>query len=320
MSEQRGLALGIDLGGTAVKVGVVNHRGVIVGRGHRATEPEKGVSGVVANMALAVDDALAAAGVSKAELDGAGVGAPGICNTAEGVVVSAGNLFWKDVPLAPLLGERIGLPVKLDNDANCAALGEQWCGAARGSNHVVLFTLGTGVGGGLILNGRIYEGFAGWAGELGHMPAVASGHPCTCGRAGCLETVASATAMAREARKAMGEHRAPIMEMLAREQGGQIDARVVILAAQQGEPAAREILYQAGEYLGLASASLVSALNPELIVVGGGASRAGEFLLEPMRRVINERAMPGPASVVQVVAATLGNDAGLIGAASLVWR
>jgi len=320
MSDRNGLALGIDLGGTAVKVGVVNRRGEIVGRGHRATEPEKGVSGVVANMALAVDDALVAAGVSKTDLAGAGVGAPGTCNTAEGVVVSAGNLHWENVPLAPLLSERIGLPVMLDNDANCAALGEQWCGAAHGSNHVLLFTLGTGVGGGLILNGKIYGGFAGWAGELGHMPIVPDGAPCTCGRAGCLETVASATAMAAAARREIEAGRAPLMARIASEQSGHVDARVVITAAQQGDAPAVAILRQVGEYLGLASASLVGALNPELIVVGGGASKGGEHLLEPMRRVISERAMPGPASVVRVVAATLGNDAGLIGAASLVWR
>lgn len=319
MSEQKGLALGIDLGGTAVKVGVVNHRGVIVGRGHRATEVEKGADGVVSNMALAAEDALKAAGVSMDELDGVGVGAPGICDAPRGIVVSAGNLHWKNVPVAPLLSARLGLPVKLENDANCAALGEQWCGAARGSNHVVLFTLGTGVGGGLILDGRIYGGATGWAGELGHMPILEDGPACTCGRSGCLETLASATAMGVAARKVIEAGQSEAMARIAREQG-HVDARVVITAANEGDEAARGILRQVGEYLGLASASLVSALNPELIVVGGGASRGGEFVLEPMRQVIATRAMPGPSDMVKVVAATLGNDAGLIGAASLVWR
>lgn len=319
MSEQKGLALGIDLGGTAVKVGVVNHRGVIIGRGHRATEVEKGADGVVANMALAAEDALKAAGVSIGDLDGVGVGSPGICDAPRGIVVSAYNLHFKNVPVAHLLSERLGLPVKLENDANCAALGEQWCGAARGSNHVVLFTLGTGVGGGLILDGRIFGGSTGWAGELGHMPILEDGPACTCGRLGCLETLASATAMGVAARKAIEAGQSEVMARIAREQG-HVDARVVITAANEGDEAARTILRQVGEYLGLASAALVSALNPELIVVGGGASRGGEFILEPMRQVIARRAMPGPSDIVKVVAATLGNDAGLIGAASLVWR
>ncbi|MFZ5827573.1 MAG: ROK family protein [Bacillota bacterium] len=320
MPEQKGLALGIDLGGTTVKVGVVSHDGAIVGRAQRPTEVEKGPEGVVTNMALAVSDALHAAGVGQDDLEGVGIGSPGICDAPRGVVVRSGNLHWRNVPVGLMLSQRLGIPVKLENDANCAALGEQWCGAARGANHVVLFTLGTGVGGGLILDGRIYGGSNGWAGELGHMPVVDEGLPCTCGAVGCLETVASATAMGTLGRQAVEAGRAPVMERLAREHGGRVDARVVILAAREGEEAARAILRSAGEYLGLASAALISALNPELIVVGGGASQGGEFLLEPMRQVIARRAMPGPSETAKVVAATLGNDAGLIGAASLVWR
>lgn len=319
MSEQKGLALGIDLGGTSVKVGVVNHRGGIVGRGQRATEVEKGARGVIANIALAVDDALAAAGVTIDQLDGAGMGSPGICDTRNGTVLRSGNLHWENVPVAPLLSEKLGLPVMLENDANAAALGEQWCGAAAGCNHVIMFTLGTGVGGGLILNGRIYSGSYGWAGELGHIPVVKDGPSCTCGAYGCLETVASATAMGVAAKQAIDAGQSATMARIAQEQG-HVDARVAILAAQQGDEAAIAILRQAGEYLGWASAMLVSALNPELIVIGGGASKGGEFLLEPIRQVIARRAMPGPREVVKVVAATLGNDAGLIGAASLVWR
>lgn len=319
MSEQKGLALGIDLGGTAVKVGVVNHRGVIVGRGQRATEVEKGVDGVIANIALAVEDALKAADVTKEQLDGAGMGSPGICDTKNGVVVRSGNLYWKNVPVGPLLSEKLGLPVKLENDANAAALGEQWCGAGRGSNHMVMFTLGTGVGGGLILDGRIYSGSHGWAGELGHIPMMEDGPACTCGAQGCLETLASATAMGAAAKKAIEAGQSEAMAKIAAEQG-YVDARVTILAAQQGDAAAQAILRQVGEYLGLASSMLVGALNPEMIVIGGGASKAGDFVLDPIRQVIARRAMPGPREVVKVVAATLGNDAGLIGAASLVWR
>ena len=320
MSEQQRLALGIDLGGTAVKVGIVTHEGAIIGRGHRATEAPLGVEAVVGNMARAARDAMASAGLTVADLEGAGIGAPGICNGPAGVVVEAVNLFWRNVAVSQLLGTELGLPAYLDNDANCAALGEQWCGAARGSDHMLMITLGTGVGGGLILGGQIYHGFKGWAGEFGHMPAVEDGPPCNCGRRGCLETVASATAMAAAANWAIADGRAPVLARMAKEQDGHVDARLVITAARAGDRPALQILETVAAHLGVAVAGLVSALNPELVVIGGGASRAGDLLLEPLRTVVGSRAMPGPAGAVRIIAAELGNDAGLIGAASLVWR
>lgn len=320
MSEQRRLALGIDLGGTAIKAGVVTHKGEIIGRGERPTEVQLGAGGVVTNMALAARAALEAAGLSVSDVEGIGVGAPGICDANRGVVVNAVNLFWKDVAVADMLRQALGVPAFIDNDANCAILGEQWCGAATGSNHALMLTLGTGVGGGLILDGRIYHGYRGWAGEFGHMPCVADGPACNCGRTGCVETVASASAMANAARREIEAGRAPYMAERAREQGGKVDARLVIMAARAGDEPARTILRVVGEHLGHAVAGLVSALNPELVVVGGGGSHAGDFVLEPMRATVRAKAMPGPADVVRIVAAELGNDAGLIGAASLVWR
>lgn len=320
MPAGTGLALGIDLGGTAIKVGVVNRAGEILARASRATEAETGPEGVVERIALAVMDALHACGRELSDLDGVGVGTPGICDAARGLVRSSGNLGWKEVPLGRLLSRRLGVPVRLENDANCAAWGEQWCGAARGCDDVILFTLGTGVGGALILGGRLYSGASGWAGELGHIRVMPDGPPCSCGLSGCLETVASAAAMGRAGQEAVAAGRSPAMARIAAAQGGQVDARAVIAAAREGDAAAAEILRRAGEYLGQASAMLISALNPALIVVGGGGAYAGDFLLEPMRRVIAEQAMPGPAGVVRVVQAALGNDAGLIGAATSVWR
>lgn len=320
MAEQKRLALGIDLGGTAIKVGVVTHKGQIIGRGERPTEVQSGVAGVIANMARAARDAMGDAGVTVRDLDGAGVGAPGICDGQQGVVVDAVNLGWHNVEAADLLKAQLGVPIFLDNDANCAALGEQWCGAASGSHHTLMITLGTGVGGGLVLDGKIYHGFRGWAGEFGHMPAVEDGPPCNCGRRGCLETVASATAMANAARREIEAGRAPYMAEKAAEQGGKVDARLVIYAARAGDQPAQAVLRQAGEHLGNVVAGLVCALNPELVVIGGGGSHAGDFVLEPLRQVVRRKAMEGPGTVVRIVSAELGNDAGLIGAASLVWR
>ncbi|HYG56822.1 MAG TPA: ROK family glucokinase [Symbiobacteriaceae bacterium] len=320
MTEQKRLALGVDLGGTAIKAGVVTHKGEIIGRGERATEVHLGAAGVVGNMARAAQAAMEAACIAVGDLEGAGIGAPGICDGPRGVVVEAVNLHWKNIPVAEMLKAELDIPVFLDNDANCAMLGEQWCGAAMGSNHALMLTLGTGVGGGLILDGRIYHGFRGWAGEFGHMPAVADGLPCNCGRRGCLETVASASAMANTARREIEAGRAPYMAERAKEQGGKVDARLVITAARAGDEPARKVLRDAGEHLGLLLAGLVTALNPELVVVGGGGSHAGDFVLEPARELVRARAMPGVADVVRIVPAELGNDAGLIGAASLVWR
>ena len=320
MPSGTGLALGIDLGATAIKAGVVNRAGEILARASRATEPETGPEGVAERIARAAMSALQAAGRDLGDLDGVGVGTPGICDAGRGVVISSGNLRWKEVPLAELLSRRLGVPVRLENDANCAAWGEQWCGAARGCEDVILFTLGTGVGGALILGGRVYSGATGWAGELGHIRVAPDGPPCGCGLAGCLETFASAAAMARAGQEAVAAGRSPAMARLAAAQEGRVDARVVITAAREGDAAATEILRRAGEYLGQVAAGLVSALNPALIVVGGGGAYAGDLLLEPMRRAIAAQALPGPADIVRVVRATLGNDAGLIGAATLVWR
>lgn len=314
----RGLALGIDLGGTAIKAGVVDRSGVVIVRGERPTEVGRGVAGVVANLAAVAAETARAAGVALSELDGVGIGAPGICDGPAGVVVNAVNLGWRDVAVARLLAEATGAPAFVENDANCAALGEQWCGAAKGSRHVMLLTVGTGVGGGLILNGQIYQGFSGWAGEIGHMAVVDDGLACNCGRRGCLETVASATAIAAAARDAVATGRAPRLAEMS--QSAALDTRLVIQAARDGDEPARAILAQAGTYLGKAVAALVTVLNPELVVIGGGGSAAGQLLLEPLRATVERRSMPGPASVVRVVAAQLGNDAGLIGAASLVWR
>jgi len=320
MPAGTGLALGIDLGGTAIKAGVVSRAGEILSRASRATEPETGPEGVADRIAITAREALQACGLTLGDVDGVGVGTPGICDAARGVVVSSGNLGWREVPLAALLRHRLGVPVRLENDANCAAWGEQWCGAARGVDDVILFTLGTGVGGALILGGRVYRGAAGWAGELGHIRVAPDGPRCACGLTGCLEAVASAAAMARDGQAAVAAGRSPAMARLSAGQAGRVDARVVIAAAREGDAAASAILRRAGAYLGQAAAMLVSALNPALIVVGGGGAYAGDLLLEPMRRAIAEQAMPGPAGVVRVVQAALGNDAGLIGAATLAWR
>lgn len=312
-------ALGIDLGGTSVKTGVVDREGRIIARAEVDTEAAKGVATVVANMAAGARQAVEAAGLSMAQIGGAGIGTPGICNVSAGEVVMAPNLGWRNVPICDLLGQELGIPVTLENDANCAALGEQWCGAAKGHQHVVMVTIGTGVGGGLILNGQIYSGAKGWAGEIGHVPAAPEGPICGCGQVGCLETVASATSIGRYAQEAIDAGSAPYLAKRAAELG-KVDARLVIYAAREGDEGARAILERVAEHLGRTLGGLVSVLNPEAIVIGGGGSAAGDLLLEPLRAVLKRCALPDPAAFVRVLPATLGNDAGLIGAAALLLR
>lgn len=312
-------ALGIDLGGTSIKTGVVDRTGKIIAQAEVPTEAAKGVHTVILNMAESARQAVAKAGLSLTQVAGAGIGTPGICNVPDGEVVMAPNLGWRNIPICDLLGKELGIPVTLENDANCAALGEQWCGAAKGAQDVVMVTIGTGVGGGLILGGRIYSGAKGWAGEIGHMPTVDDGPVCGCGQVGCLETVASATAIGRFAQEAIDAGQAPYLVKRAAELG-KVDARLVIYAAREGDEVALSILQKVAGYLGKVLGGLVSALNPEAIVIGGGASAAGELLLEPLRAVIKTKSLPDPAEYVRVLTATLGNDAGLIGAAALVLR
>lgn len=315
-------AIGVDLGGTKVAAGVVDANGRILGKGHRATEVHRGTGAVLQNLELAIREALdRCPRPVREQVRGVGVGAPGIIDAATGTVLLAPNLRWQDVPLPALLAARLGQPVRLENDANCAALGEQWAGAAAGRRHVLMVTLGTGVGGGLILDGHLYRGARGLAGEIGHIPVEANGPPCGCGGRGCLELYASASAIAARGREAVAAGQGEAIRHHARRLArGQVTARAVLAAAQRGDATAVGIIRGAAARLGWVLAGLVNALNPEMIVIGGGLARAGALLLEPLRAEVDRRSLAGPARQVELVTARLGNEAGLVGAATLVWR
>ncbi|MDR7537326.1 MAG: ROK family protein [Armatimonadota bacterium] len=303
--------LGVDLGGTKILAAVVDETGR-VGATARAATPQAGPPAVVEAIAATADRALAAAGVSRAAVRAAGVGAPGPADPATGVVFAPPNLQgWRDVPLAALVRERLGMPVAVENDANAAALGEHWVGAGRGVDDLLYITVGTGVGGGLILRGQLYTGVSGTAGEIGHMVLVPGGPRCACGRLGCLEAVASGSAIVREARAALAAGRP---SMLAG--ASALDAREVARAAAEGDPLAREVFARAAGYLGLAAANLVNLLNPAMLIIGGGVARAGELLLGPVRRIVQAEAFERPAAAVQIVPAALGLHAGAVGAAA----
>jgi glucokinase len=260
---------------------------------------------------------VAAARAARPGLCAVGLGIPATIDRERGVAVSAVNLPIRDLPIRDLASERTGLPAFVDNDANVAALAEHLYGAARGADNVVMLTIGTGIGGGLILDGEVYRGATGAAAELGHTVIEIDGPPCqgNCPGRGCVETLASGTALGREGRQAAErEPGSALGKMLA--EGHEIDGRAVTEAAVAGDAAATAVFDLIGTRLGVALASFANIFDPELIVIGGGVIAAGDLLLEPARRELRARALQ-PMSRTPVVAAELGEDAGMIGAAAM---
>ncbi len=300
--------LAIDLGGTQIRA-VVATLASLEGRVACATPAEEGPAAVVEAIVGAVRQSLALAGLAGMP-EAVGIAAPGPLHGAKGVVFSPPNLKgWRDVPLAGMLAAQFGRPVFLIKDANAAAVAEHRLGAGRGVDTLIYMTVSTGIGGGLILDGRVFEGPDGTAGEVGHMTVDLNGPICNCGNRGCVEAVASGTAIARLAaeRVATGELRLP--------PGAALTAASVYAAAAARDPGARAITDAVGRALGLACVGLVHLFNPERIILGGGLTHAGPLLLEPVRAMLERHAMPIPRARVRVVTAALGEDVSLWGAA-----
>ncbi|TRY24055.1 ROK family glucokinase [Brevibacillus sp. LEMMJ03] len=314
------IIVGVDVGGTAIKMALLDNDGAILAKTQEPTPVADGEDSVLQKVADMAMDMLRRHGFAKEQVAGIGVGIPGPIDTANGVVHQAVNLHWKrPVRLRDKLQALTGLPVAVDNDANTAALGEMWRGAGQGAKDLVLITLGTGVGGGVILHGKVVNGINGVGGEIGHITMVPEGGPvCNCGKTGCLETYASATAIIREGRKAAQEGTSPLLaEALARH--GDVKAKDVLEAAKAGDAAALAIADQAAFYLGLALSHLAITLNPAKFVIGGGVAAAGEFLFSRVRESFR-RFVPFSYVVesTEILPATLGNDAGVIGAGWLI--
>lgn len=305
-------AIGADLGGTKMLVGVVDSSQRVL---HRGQEPSHGQSGeeVLALLEREIREALAA----QPDAVTAGLGIPCTIDRRRGVAINAVNLPLSDVPIRDRMRERLPIPVYIDNDANVAALAEQLYGAARGARDVVMLTVGTGIGGGLVLDGEIYRGSLGAGAELGHMVIDSDGPECqgSCPNRGCVEALASGTALGREGRAAAEREPDSALGRLV-EKNEAVDGRAVTAAALAGDRAAREVMTLVGRRLGVALSSYANIFNPDVIVVGGGVSAAGELLLEPARAELRARALP-PMNATPVVPAQLGPDAGMIGAAAM---
>jgi glucokinase len=311
--------IGVDLGGTTTKLAIVNVYGEILHKWEIPTDISEHGKYITVNIAKAIDAKLKELGEPKSRLLGIGMGAPGPVNDANGSIYEAINLGWQNYPLKDVLEMETSLPAFIDNDANIAALGEMWKGAGNGAKDLVCVTLGTGVGGGVIANGSLVHGASGAAGEIGHIIVVTeNGAACNCGNEGCLETVASATGIVRLAKEALGQYKGKSMLHDIAADHGNLSAKDIFDCARKGDPLSNEILQQVSRYLGLALANVANALNPEKIVIGGGVSKAGDQLLKPVKEWFGKYAFKRVRESTEIDIATLGNDAGVIGAAWLV--
>ncbi|WP_394237206.1 ROK family glucokinase [Niallia oryzisoli] len=306
--------VGVDLGGTTIKMAFISMDGEIKHSWEIATDTSEKGRQIPASISRSIDEKLAEFMKTKDRLIGIGIGAPGPVNEDDGSLEVAVNLGWENFPLQEILERETSLPVAVENDANVAALGEMWKGAGNGAKNLLCVTLGTGVGGGIIVNGEIVHGTNGAGGEIGHITSVPiGGAPCNCGKKGCLETIASATGIVRLAKE---ELLTASEDSLLRDYKG-ITAKLVFDAAKEGDKLANRVIEQVVFHLGLALANLANGLNPEKIVIGGGVSKAGGALLEPLKTAFTPFAFPRVAQGVEIVPATLGNQAGVIGAAWL---
>ncbi|GMB07631.1 glucokinase [Thermolongibacillus altinsuensis] len=311
--------VGVDLGGTTVKLAFVNIYGEIIHKWEIPTDRSEQGKNITTDIAKAIDEKLRELDESKSRLVGIGIGAPGPVNMANGEIYEAVNLGWKNYPLKDRLEVETNLPVVVDNDANIAALGEMWKGAGGGAKNLICVTLGTGVGGGIIVNGHIVHGANGAGGEIGHITSVPEGGArCNCGKTGCLETVASATGIVRIATEKLTQTNVEgVLRTIYNEQG-KVTAKDVFDAAKEQDALALEIVDYVTFHLGLALANLANGLNPEKIVIGGGVSKAGSILVENVQTYFKRFAFPRVAEAADIAIATLGNDAGVIGGAWLV--
>ena len=296
--------IGIDIGGTDTKIGLVDVHNKLLDSVCIPTKAERPADEVIRTVAETALSILDKNGIAMEQCVGVGIGVPGTVDRKKGIVRYSNNIRWEDVPLVKEMSTYLPIPVEIANDADCAALGETIAGAGKECSDVVMITLGTGVGGGVVLDGEIYEGRGIGGSELGHMVIVENGEPCTCGRRGCLEAYASATALKREAKRASRK------ELIPSE---------IFALAKQGDPAMKEVVEIYIRRLGLGIVNIVNIFRPQLVLLGGGISGQGESLLVPLRRILREECFGGErGDVPEIEEAVLGNNAGIIGAAGLL--
>ena len=309
--------VGIDLGGTNIATGIITETGEMICSRSCITQSGQSYDTILQQIAGEVSALLRDAGLEPSAISSVGIGIPGVVNAKAGTVIQCTNLRWYKKPVQADLESLIHLPVRIENDANLAALAEYTAGAARGVSSCILLTLGTGIGGAIIENGRILTGKSGQAGEFGHMTFVADGIPCACGRFGCMEQYCSATALIRMARQILGQRPDSTLVTLTGGDLTALTAKMIIDAARDGDSAARTAFDRFTHYLAIALDSLTNLLDPEMILLGGGISSAGSFLLDAVLREFPRFEHGSPRPVPRIALASLRNHAGIIGAGLL---
>lgn len=309
-------SIGVDIGGMSVKIGLVDENGKILKKGRTATDVAGGADKIVSDIAKVINELVRS---DDGELSGIGIGCPGTITSATGVVDRAYNLNWENVALADKLYEHIKKPIKVSNDANVAALGETMFGVGKNYTDTVLLTLGTGVGGGVIIDGALYEGAFSKGAELGHMVVAVDGEKCSCGRRGCLEAYCSATALIRDTKAAMLGDKTSAMWKFSPDID-QVDGRTAFECSKQGDAAATKVVDDYVKYLAEGMMNFANIFRPQAIILGGGVSAQGKYLTDKLDAYCKARDYGfAGAPVFDILVAKLGNDAGIIGAAALLF-
>lgn len=311
--------IGVDLGGTNVVVGAMPVDGSReIGMRTLPTRADMGAAGVADRIAAMIEnvilDVRRQTGAERDDILGVGIGSPGPLDRERGIVIITPNLGWRNYPLRDEVANRVNLRATLDNDANCATLGEWWCGAAKGGRNVVGLTIGTGIGGGLILDGRLYHGASDAAGEIGHTSIDSTGRRCKCGNYGCLEAYCGGPAIADRAREAIESEESPILMSLVDNDPSRITAHIVYEAAKQGDLVAREVVRDTARFLGAGLSNLINIFNPDTVVLAGGVTQAGDALFTPLRAEIKRRAFKPAVEACRIVPGSLPVSAGVVGA------
>ncbi len=309
--------LGIDLGGTNIVAGIVDENLKVIAKAKVKTNASRPAEEIVDDMAKVCFEACKTAGISIDDIYACGVGSPGAINPVDGIVVTANNLGFKNLPLAQMLKDRTGVDFYIENDANAAAYGEFLAGSGRGVKNCIAVTLGTGVGGGIIIDGKLFSGSNYAGGELGHTVINVDGEACTCGRKGCWEAYASATALIRQTKAAMEKDKDSLMWKLAEGNLDNVNGRIPFDAMRQGDKTAKEVVDTYIKYVAVGIANIINVFQPEKVCVGGGISGEKDTLINPIKEFVANEIYAVMGKPCEILVAELGNDAGIIGAAAL---
>ena len=309
--------IGIDLGGTNIAAGIVDDNGKIIMQGEIPTGSERGAKAVCEDMGRLCLDLVQKAGLTMDDIESVGAGVPGIANNEEGIVLFCTNLGWHDVPAREYMQPFFNKPLFIENDGTVAGLAESVAGATKGCKTSVFLTLGTGVGGGIIIDGKVYSGPHHIASELGHMIVEADGDQCTCGNKGCWERYTSGGALIRGANALLADHPESLLYKATGGDPEKMSAKIVIDAARENDEQAKIVFDRYVEYMAIGIVTIINFIDPEVIALGGGVSRAGEFLVQPIREAVAKKIFYKNVPYARIELATMRNDAGIIGAAML---